>query len=94
MVILRLMKRYKHNTRNKSPFQHLENKCIVFKAQWFARPGITRARPLFKLNDEGIARVIPRTNNGHIRVYSGTNHRALKTNTFILIHSFLNIYKI
>ena len=34
---------------------------------------VCTARPLFKWNDEGIARVISRKNNGHVRVYIGTN---------------------
>ena len=44
----------------------LENKGIVFKARWFVRPDINTARPLFKWNDEGIARVVSRKNNGHV----------------------------
>ena len=61
----------------------LENKGIVFKARWFVRPDKTQARPLFKWNDEGIARVISCTNNGHARVLSGlTNHLALTTIPF------------
>ena len=47
----------------------IENKGIVFKARWFVRLNITRARPFFKWNDEGIALVIPRQNNGHARVH-------------------------
>ena len=39
---------------------YLENKGIVFKARWFVRLDKTRAWPLFKWNDEGIARVISR----------------------------------
>ena len=70
----------------------LENKGIVLKARWFVRPDKTRARPLFKWNDEGIARVISRNNNGHARVVSGpTNHLALKT-IIIPLFSFLNIF--
>ena len=70
--------------------QHLENKGIVFKARWFVRPDKTRARPLLKWNDEGIARVISRKNNDHTRVLSArTNHLALKT---IPLFSFLNIF--
>ena len=64
----------------------LENKGIVFKARWFVRLDITRARPLFKWNDEGIARVIPRKNNGHVRVYIGPYKPSrFKNNTFIII---------
>ena len=36
-------------------FFYLENKGIVFKARWFARPDINTGRPLFKWNVEGIA---------------------------------------
>ena len=65
---------------------YLENKGIVFKARWIERPDKTQARPLFKWNDEGIAQVISRRNNGHARVLSGrTNQTRFKNNTFILI---------
>ena len=40
----------------------LENKGIIFKARRCVRPDKTRARPLFKWNDEGIARFISRNN--------------------------------
>ena len=64
----------------------LENKGIVFKARGFVRLDIIQARPLFKWNDEGIARVISRKNDGHARVLSGrTNQTHFKNNTFILI---------
>ena len=64
----------------------LENKGIVFKARWFVQIDITQARPLFKWNDEGIARVISRKNNGLACVSSGhTNQTRIKNNTFILI---------
>ena len=73
------------NTMDTLAYQ-LENKGIVFKARWFVRLDITRARPLFKWNFEGIARVISRKNNGHARVLSGrTNQTRFKNNTFILI---------
>ena len=52
------------------------------------RAGFVRlARPLFKWNDEGIVRVIPRKKNGHPVFISGrTNHQAsFKNNTFINI---------
>ena len=57
---------------------HLENKGIVFKARWFVRLDITRARPLFS-----DALVISRKNNGHARVLSGrTNQTRFQNNTF------------
>ena len=59
---------------------------IVFKARWFVRLDITRARPLFKWNDEGIARVISRKHNGHVGVYIGPyKPPRFKNNTFIII---------
>ena len=59
--------------------------CFLKRA-WLVRPDITRARPLFKWNDEGIARVIQRKNNGHARVLSvRTNQARFKNNMFILI---------
>ena len=65
---------------------YLENKGIVFKARWFVRPDINTARPLFKWNDAGIARVISRKNNGHVRVYIGPyKPLRFKNNTFIII---------
>ena len=68
-----------------------ENKGkLFFKAIWFVQPDKTWARPLFKWNDEGIARVISRKNNDHARVLSGrTNQFVLKT---IPLFSFLNIF--
>ena len=68
------------------PSLSFEDKGIVFKARWFVRLDITRARPLFKWN----ARVISRKNNGHARVLLGrTNQTRLKT---IPLFSFLNIF--
>ena len=68
---------------NLAPF-NLENLEVLF----LKRDGldITRARPLFKWNDEGIARVISRTNNGHVRGYIGPyKPPRFKNNTFIII---------
>ena len=62
------------NTQNFGRLK-LENK-VVFKARWFVRPDVTRAWPLSKWNDEGIARVISsRKKNGHAR---GSNHDIAK----------------
>ena len=70
----------------------LEIKVLFLKHDGFVRPdNKTRARPLFKWNDEGIARVISCKNKGHVHVISGrTNHLALKT---IPLSSFLNTFK-
>ena len=76
-----------HGSKRKSvTCVSLENKGIVFKARWFVRFDITRARPLFKWNDEGLARVISRKNNGHARVLSGrTNQMRFKNNTLTFL---------
>ena len=83
-----------HSVYDNDDDYYLENKGIVFKAKWFvicmAWYHITLARPLFKWNDEGIARVISRTNNGYARVLSGqTNQTRFKT---IPLFSFVNIF--
>ena len=58
----------------------------LLKRAWLVRPDINRVRPFFKWNDEGIARVIPRKNNGHPVFMSGRiNQASFKNNTFILI---------
>ena len=68
----------------------LENKGMVFKARWFVWLDITRARPLFKWNNEGIARVISRKIMVIPIFYQAVQTRhTLKT---IPLFSFLNIF--